>query len=61
MFIWMVRWKVYGSVSTCGFSIDSKFNAVIISMDREIQVIYETIFFCWQFELEVFVYVICMV
>jgi hypothetical protein len=61
MSIWMVRWKVYSGVSTCGFSTDSKFNVAIICIDREVQVIYEIILFCRQFELEVFIHVIWMV
>jgi len=32
-----------------------------ISIDKEVQVVYEIIFFCGQFELEVFVYAICVV
>jgi hypothetical protein len=57
----VVRWKVDGGVSACGFSVNSLLNVAFVSVDRKVQVVYEIIFFWWQFELEVFINIIYVI
>ena len=58
MLIWMVRRKVNSGITACGFSIDTYVNVVVVvSMYRNVQIIYCVIFLCRHFELKVIVIV----
>jgi len=58
MLIWMVRGKLNGGISACGFSIDTYIHALIVPMYKNVQVIYCIVFFCRNFKLESFIYLI---
>ena len=40
MLIWMVRGKVNSGINACGFSVDTYVNVVVVSMYRNVQIIY---------------------
>ena len=54
MLMWMVRGKLNGDISACGFSIDTYVHVVIVSMYGNVQIIYCVVFFCRHFKLKVF-------
>ena len=57
----MVERELYGSISACRFSVDSYINVVDISMDGEVQIICQFVFFSLHLELKVFIYAICLI
>ena len=45
MLIWMVRGKLNGGISACGLSIDTYVHVIVVSMYRNVQIIYCVVFF----------------
>jgi hypothetical protein len=46
MFKQMVRRELFGSICACGFPIDTYIDIIVVSVDGEVKVVYEIIFFC---------------
>jgi hypothetical protein len=41
----MVGRELYGIIGACGFPVDSYIDVIIVSIDGEVKVVYEIIFF----------------
>ena len=58
MLVWIVTGKLNGGISAYGFSVDIYVHVVVVSMYRNVQIIYCVVFFCITFKLKVFIYLI---
>jgi len=58
MLTWMVTRKLNGGISACGFPIATYVHVVVISVYRNIHIIYCVVLFCRHFKLKVFIYLV---
>ena len=54
----MIRGKLNGAIGACVFPIDNYVHAVVVSMYRNVQIIYCIVFFRRHFKLKIFIYII---